>query len=194
MSAYIEVAPSWGSWGKGLITHWQRPGYVIPNFPPPVGGSWGTWGWCGGDWVTRTLTDWPKGASRMAFHFAPLLAFLGWGRTPLLAKGTFPPIRALRGKVVFVDCVGKTPLFCLGIFECMRWLTAHEVREIFREVLGWEVHPNTLRVWSRTGKLRSVVSPGRGRTFYPIEEVAKVLGLEPTQVAAIVQKEKGGQP
>jgi len=56
------------------------------------------------------------------------------------------------------------------------------------------VHPKTLRVWARTGKLRSVVSPGRGRTFYPIEEVAGVLGLEPSQVAAIVQKEKGGRP
>ena len=124
------------------------------------------------------LADWPKGATRLA---------KGGG-------GTFHPIRALCGKVVFVDCVGKTLHFGLGIFGCMRWLTAHEVREIFREVLGWEVHPNTLRVWSRTGKLRSVVSPGRGRTFYPIEEVAKVLGLEPTQVAAIVQKEKGGRP
>jgi predicted site-specific integrase-resolvase len=76
----------------------------------------------------------------------------------------------------------------------MRWLSAQQVREIFREVLGWDVHPKTLRVWARTGKLRSVVSPGRGRTFYPIEEVAEVLGLEPSQVAAIVQKEKGGRP
>jgi predicted site-specific integrase-resolvase len=76
----------------------------------------------------------------------------------------------------------------------MRCLTVQQVREIFREVLGWDVHPNTLRTWARTGKLRSIVSPGRGRTFFSIEEVAGALGLEPSQVAAIVQKEKGGRP
>lgn len=76
----------------------------------------------------------------------------------------------------------------------MAFLSAKQVRQVFREVLGWEVHPKTLRYWSRTGKLRSVVSPGGKRTFYPIEAVAGVLGLEPSQLAAIVQKEKGGRP
>jgi predicted site-specific integrase-resolvase len=76
----------------------------------------------------------------------------------------------------------------------MAYLTAQQVRQVFREVLGWEVHPHTLRLWARTGKLRSVISPGGKRTFFSIEEVAKVLGLEPSQVSAIVQKEKGGQP
>jgi hypothetical protein len=88
---------------------------------------------------------------------------------------------------------GKLPRFFF-VFLCMRWLTADQVREVFREVLGWDVHPNTLRAWSRTGKLQSVISPGRGRTFYPIEAVAGALGLEPSQVEAIVQKEKGGRP
>jgi hypothetical protein len=87
----------------------------------------------------------------------------------------------------------NTSAFVL-VYLCMRWLTVQEVREVLREFLGWDVHPNTLRTWARTGKIRSVISPGRGRTFYPIEEVAKVLGLEPSQVAAIVQKEKGGRP
>jgi predicted site-specific integrase-resolvase len=76
----------------------------------------------------------------------------------------------------------------------MAWLSGQQVRQVFREVLGWDVHPNTLRMWTRTGKLRSLVSPGGRRTFYPIEDVAGVLGLEPSQVAAIVQKEKGGRP
>ena len=76
----------------------------------------------------------------------------------------------------------------------MPWLSAQQVRQVFREVLGWDVHPNTLRLWARTGKLRSVSSPGGKRTFYPIEDVAVALGLEPSQVAAIVQKEKGGRP
>jgi len=76
----------------------------------------------------------------------------------------------------------------------MAWLSAQQVRQVFREVLGWEVHPNTLRMWSRTGKLRSVVSPGGKRTFFSIEDVAGVLGVEPSQVSAIVQKEKGGRP
>jgi predicted site-specific integrase-resolvase len=76
----------------------------------------------------------------------------------------------------------------------MPYLTAQQVRQVFREVLGWEVHPNTLRMWARTGKLRSVVSPGGKRTFFSIEDVAGALGVEPSQVAAIVQKEKGGRP
>ena len=77
---------------------------------------------------------------------------------------------------------------------CMPFLSAQQVRQVFREVLGWEVHPNTLRMWTRTGKLRSVISPGGKRTFYPIDEVARVLGMEPSQLVAIVQKEKGGRP
>jgi hypothetical protein len=66
-------------------------------------------------------------------------------------------------------------ILCLcvdSVSLCMPFLTAQQVRQVFREVLGWEVHPNTLRMWSRTGKLRSVISPGGKRTFYPIEEVA----------------------
>ena len=111
---------------------------------------------------------------------------------PYWQKGTFPNYAGFLWKSGCCGVFGEnTPMF-LFVFLCMRWLTAQQVREIFREVLGWDVHPNTLRVWARTGKLRSVVSPGRGRTFYPIEEVAGVLGLEPSQVAAIVQKEKGG--
>ena len=77
---------------------------------------------------------------------------------------------------------------------CMAFLSSQQVRQVFREIWGWDVHPNTLRMWTRTGKLRSVVSPGGKRTFYPIEAVAGVLGVEPSQVAAIVQKEKGGRP
>jgi hypothetical protein len=83
------------------------------------------------------------------------------------------------------------PLF--SVFLCMRWLTAQQVREIFREVLGWEMHPNTLRLWARSGKLR-YLSPGGGKTFYPIEDVAAKLGLTPDQLLTIVQKEKGGRP
>ena len=66
VSAYIEAAQSWGSWGKGLITHWQRAVYVTPNSHPPVGGSWGTWGWCRGDWATRppTAPMGPRGEGR----------------------------------------------------------------------------------------------------------------------------------
>jgi len=93
-----------------------------------------------------------------------------------------------------VGKVGKKYTYRTGIFICMAWLSGRQVRQVFREVLGWDVHPNTLHKWARTGKLRSFLSPGGKRTFYPIEDVAKVLGMEPSQVAAIVQKEKGGQP
>jgi predicted site-specific integrase-resolvase len=75
----------------------------------------------------------------------------------------------------------------------MKWVSAQQVREVVREVLGWEIHPNTLRKWVLAGKLRSY-SPGGKRVFYPIEDVANLLRLEPSQVAAIVQKEKGGRP
>ena len=116
----------------------------------------------------------------------------GVGRT-LLAKELPEPCRFLwKTGLCGLHEENRTCFSFLSL--CMRWLSAQQVREIFREVLGWDVHPKTLRVWARTGKLRSVVSPGRGRTFYPIEEVAEVLGLEPSQVAAIVQKEKGGRP
>jgi predicted site-specific integrase-resolvase len=74
----------------------------------------------------------------------------------------------------------------------MQWVSAQQVREVIREVLGWEIHPNTLRKWVRAGKLRNY-SPGGKRVFYPIEDVANLLRMEPSQVAAIVQKEKGGR-
>jgi predicted site-specific integrase-resolvase len=51
-----------------------------------------------------------------------------------------------------------------------------------------------LRMWARTGKLRCLVSPGGRRVFYPIEDVAGILGMTPDQVLTIVQKEKGGRP
>jgi hypothetical protein len=116
----------------------------------------------------------------------------GWGEPNW--QRNFPNHAVFCGKQDFVDYMRKPKPVSTFYFCGMRWLSAQQVREIFREVLGWDVHPKTLRVWARTGKLRSIVSPGRGRTFYPIEEVAEVLGLEPSQVAAIVQKEKGGRP
>ena len=117
----------------------------------------------------------------------------GGGRPPYWQKSLSARYRFFVEKPPVWITWGKPPQFFL-VFLCMRWLTADQVREVFREVLGWDVHPNTLRQWSRTGKLQSVISPGRGRTFYPIEAVAGALGLEPSQVAAIVQKEKGGRP
>jgi len=75
----------------------------------------------------------------------------------------------------------------------MVWLSPKQVREVVREVMGWKMHPKTLCAWSRAGKLRGY-SPGGRRVFYRIEEVAALVGLTPDQVAAIVQKEKGGRP
>jgi predicted site-specific integrase-resolvase len=75
----------------------------------------------------------------------------------------------------------------------MAWLRPKQVREVIREVLGWEIHPNTLYAWGRSGKLRRLV-PGGGRIFYASEDVAAMLGLPPDQVLKIVQKEKGGRP
>jgi predicted site-specific integrase-resolvase len=75
----------------------------------------------------------------------------------------------------------------------MAWLRPHQVRELVREVLGWEMHPNTLYAWGRSGKIRRLV-PGGGRIFYASEDVAAMLGLTHDEVLTIVQKEKGGRP
>ena len=80
-----------------------------------------------------------------------------------------------------------------AVFLCMHWLTPHQVRQVFREVLGWEMHPNTLYAWGRSGKIRRL-APGGGRIFYASEDVAAMLGMAPDQVLTIVQKEKGGRP
>jgi predicted site-specific integrase-resolvase len=75
----------------------------------------------------------------------------------------------------------------------MRWISAQQVRELIREVMGWEIHPNTLYKWVKAGKLRNY-SPGGKMVFYPVEDVAKLLRMEPSELLAIVQKEKGGRP
>ncbi len=83
-------------------------------------------------------------------------------------------------------------LRCAYLYH-MRWISAQQVREVIREVMGWEIHPNTLRKWVRAGKLRNY-SPGGKVVFYPVEDVANLLRVEPSEVVAIVQKEKGGRP
>jgi predicted site-specific integrase-resolvase len=59
--------------------------------------------------------------------------------------------------------------------------------------MGWPLSPKTLANWARAGKLRTY-SPGGKHVFYPIEDVAALVGLTPDQVREIVQKEKGGRP
>ena len=75
----------------------------------------------------------------------------------------------------------------------MKWLSRRQVCEVIHEVMGWPLSPKTLGNWARSGKLRRY-SPGGKQVFYPIEDVAALVGLTPDQVQAIVQKEKGGQP
>ena len=87
---------------------------------------------------------------------------------------------------------GKHTLLCAYLYR-MIWLSPQQVREVVREVMGWEMHPKTLRVWARAGKLRAY-SPGGKRVFYPIADVAALVGLTPDQLLTIVQKEKGGRP
>jgi predicted site-specific integrase-resolvase len=74
----------------------------------------------------------------------------------------------------------------------MLWLSPQQVCEVIREVMGWNISRKTLRTWVLAGKLRPY-SPGGKHVFYPIEDVANLLRMEPSQVAAIVQKEKGGR-
>jgi predicted site-specific integrase-resolvase len=75
----------------------------------------------------------------------------------------------------------------------MRWISPKQTREVIREAMGWNISPKTLRTWVLEGKLRQY-SPGRKQVFYPIEDVANLLRMEPSQIEAIVKKEKGGRP
>jgi hypothetical protein len=75
----------------------------------------------------------------------------------------------------------------------MKWLSRRQVCEVIYETMGWPLSPKTLGHWARAGKLRRY-SPGGKHVFYPIEDVAALVGLTPDQVREIVQKEKGGRP
>jgi len=129
-----------------------------------------------------------RGAGRKTPPFCPSGRC---GGRPLRPKRPFPPTMwGNRGKTKFR--VEVYP-FRWPYLYSMQWLSAQQVREVVREVLGWEIHPNTLRKWVRAGKLRNY-SPGGRRVFYPIEDVASLLRLDTPQLLAIVQKEKGGRP
>jgi hypothetical protein len=125
---------------------------------------------------------WPKGRGQKA----PT----GKGDRPKALFHTPPPDC---GKVKKSGALCGAKSLTTPVFLCMAWLRPHQVRELVREVLGWEMHPNTLYAWGRSGKIRRLV-PGGGRIFYASEDVAAMLGLTHDEVLTIVQKEKGGRP